>query len=485
MNHTERLARTVGVALAVALALGIAPQPVTSVLGIDNQAFAQSSGREKKRRVPNITEATFRQLSNVQEFIDAAQCQLDDKGNPPPAVPGTDPCNPVSAAEARTLWREALAVLTRMEERSRPYNGNERGQVHNLLAYVHYELDDIAKTIYHYEQVLAQVPDITEVVENTTLQQLSKLYFQEGQKFEGQQALPYYQKALDMMEQWLARNENPGPEAHFYMAQIYYQMKDYDNAIARLELVVALARERGTQVKESWWTMLQFLYFEQENWPKVIEILEILVKDFPKRAYWVNLASVYGETDQTDKQLWTLEAAHAGGYLDQESDLRTFGGLLLQQEIPNRAAKYLQIGFDDEIIEPTVSNLQTLGQAYQIGQDVDKAIPVFEEAGKLAEDGVTYDRLSSLYLEKDEFGKCVDAADNAMEKGGLNKLVATKITKGICQFNLDRLTAARRTFVDVRREARRDGMRTEERTAGQWISYIDSEQRRLAELARR
>ena len=485
MNSTIRIARLAGVGLALALALGIAPNPVTSVLGIDSHALAQSSGREKKRRVPNITEATFRQLSDAQELVDAAQCQVDAQGRPPPVVEGAEPCRPVTAAEAKILWNEALAALTRMEQRSRRYNGNERGQIHNLLAYVNYELDDIDKTIYHYEQVLAQVPDITEVVENTTLQQLSKLYFQEGQKYEGDQALPYYRKALDMMEQWLVRSDNPGPEAHFYMAQIYYQMKDFANAIARLELVVSIARERNMKVKESWWTMLQFLYFEEENWPKVIEILEILVKDYPKRVYWVNLASVYGETDQGDKQLWTLEAAHAGGYLDQETDLRTFGGLLLQSEIPNRAAKYLQRGFDDEIIEATVTNLQTLGQAYQLGQDVDKAIPVFEEAAGLAEDGTTYDRLSALYLEKDEFDKCVTAADNALDKGGLKKAITTKITKGICQFNLDRLTAARKTFVDLRREARQGRLRQEERTAGQWITYIDSEQKRRAELARR
>ena len=485
MKSIQRIAQAAGFVLALSLALGLGPSAITSAVGVDNQAFAQSEGREKKRRVPNINEATFRQLSDAQEYVDAAQCQFDENGAPPEAIPGADECDPVTAAEARVLWGEALAVLTRMEQRSRRYNGNERGQIHNLLAYVNYELDDIEKTIYHYEQVLAQVPDITEVVENTTLQQLSKLYFQEGNKYEGEQALSYYRKALQMMQEWLVRNENPGPEAHFYVAQIFYQMKDFPSAIDRLELVVSIARERGMKVKESWWTMLQYLYFEEENWPKVIEILEILVKDFPKRAYWVNLASVYGETDQSEKQLWTLEAAHVGGYLDRESDLRTYGGLLLQHEIPNRASKYLQAGFDDEIIESNVTNLQTLGQAYQIGQDVDKAIPVFEEAAGIAEDGTTYDRLSSLYLEKDEFQKCVSAADNALDKGGLKKPVATKITKGICEFNLDRLTAARRTFVELRREARQDRLRTEERTAGQWINYIDNEQKRRRELASR
>ena len=463
MQPTRTIRRLLGVA-AVALAAGAFD---TFDVNTGATAFAQLVKipnctpvepplleRKKLRRIPNINESTFRRLSDAQEFIDAEE------------------------------YDEAVEVLRALADRPKRYNGAELAQVYNMLAYASYEKDDIDATIRNYELVLAQMPDISEGTETTTLNQLSKLYFQEGMKYEGEQANQWLQKALGRMQEWMEKAENPGPDAHFYIAQIYYQMKDYERAIERLETVVALSRERCQQVRENWWTMLQFLYFEQENWPKVIEILEILVKEFPKRAYWVNLASVYGETDQPDKQLWTMEAAHVGGFLEMESDVRTFGGLLLQGEIPNRAAKYLQQGFDDEIVERNVLNLQTLGQAYQLAQDVDKAIPIFEEAGDLAEDGETYDRLAVLYLQKDQFSKCQTAAENALEKGGLKNELATKITLASCQFNLDRLVAARKTFVDVRREARQQEERSEERNANQWIAYIDSEQRRRAELER-
>lgn len=463
MQPTRTIRRLLGV-IAVALAAGAFD---TFDVETGATAFAQLVKipnctpvepplleRKKLRRIPNINESTFRRLSDAQEFIDAEE------------------------------YDEAVEVLRALADRPKRYNGAELAQVYNMLAYASYEKDDIDATIRNYELVLAQMPNISEGTETTTLNQLSKLYFQEGMKYEGEQANQWLQKALGRMQEWMEKAENPGPDAHFYIAQIYYQMKDYERAIERLETVVALSRERCQQVRENWWTLLQFLYFEQENWPKVIEILEILVKEFPKRAYWVNLASVYGETDQPDKQLWTMEAAHVGGFLEMESDVRTFGGLLLQGEIPNRAAKYLQQGFDDEIVERNVLNLQTLGQAYQLAQDVDKAIPIFEEAGDLAEDGETYDRLAVLYLQKDQFSKCQTAAENALEKGGLKNQLATKITLASCQFNLDRLVAARKTFVDVRREARQQEERSEERNANQWIAYIDSEQRRRAELER-
>ena len=450
--HVAKAASAVAWLLAVAVATGAVPGPSGPVGAV---AEAQETAKKKPRRIPPIQEAAHRRLAKAQELIDGE------------------------------MYADAMEILETMAARARGYNGAERAVVHQMLAYANYELEDVEKTIYHYEQVLAQMPDISEGMELTTLNQLSKLYFQEGQKFEDDaRARPWYQKALTTMREWLAKSEDEGPDAHFYVAQIYYQMQDFNSAITELELVVRLARERDIRVREEWWTLLQYLYFDQENWPKVVEILEILVNEYPKRAYWVNLASVYGEMDEPEKQLWTMEAAHVGGFLDQETDIRTFGGLLLQNELPHRAATYLKQGFDDEVVERTVSNLQTLGQAYQLSAEVDKAIPVYEEAGELAEDGETYDRLALLYLEKDEHDKCITAANNALDKGGVRNALGTRVILGTCLFNVHKLTDAREVFVDVRREARRVEDRTEERIARQWVTYIDSERRRLAELER-
>lgn len=415
----------------------------------------EPTAKKKPRTIPHVNLDTANRLGKVQEFVDADQ------------------------------FAEAIELLENMAERIRRYNGNERAQIHNMLAYAYYELDDIEKTIYQYEQVLAQMPDIAEGMELTTLNQLSKLYFTEANDFQeaGQEARAqeWFQKALDTMDVWMARSECPGPDAHFYVAQVYYQMKNFDKAIERLELVVAMSRARGLLVREQWWQMLQYLYFEEENWPKVTEVLEILVRDFPKRMYWVNLASVYGETEQYDKQLWTMEAAHTAGFLEMDSDIRTYTGLLLNADLPNRASKYLQLGFDDEVVERTATAMQMLGQAYQVGKDIDKAIPVYEEAAELAEDGNTYDNLSLLYQQKDQPKECSAAAEKALDKGVRNEL-ATRITLGVCQFNMHELNAARDTFVEVRREAREAEARTEERSARQWLTYIANERKRLDEL---
>ena len=56
---------------------------------------------------------------------------------------------------------------------------------------------------------------------------------------------------------------------------------------------------------------------------------------------------------------------------------------------------------------------------------------------------------SYLYLEDDQFDRCVDSASGALDKGGLRKEQSVHIVKGMCQYNLDKLTAARDSLCNV------------------------------------
>ena len=59
----------------------------------------------------------------------------------------------------------------------------------------------------------------------------------------------------------------------------------------------------------------------------------------------------------------------------------------------------------------------------------------------------------------------------------------TYIIKGMCQFNMDRLTPARASFVSCRNESKREEDSTNQRVCQQWITYIDRESERLKLLA--
>ena len=419
-----------------------------SVVGdISAQRRDRRSDRDKdERRIPNVTLKVADKLGEVNELIDT-------ENNP----------------------QAALEVLNRMISRgTRRYNGNEMANIYRMFAYVYFVLDDTPNTILYNEKILEHREDIRVGMETTTMFTLAQLYF----------SVERYNDALNMIEDWLLLADDPGPNPYYFVATIYYQQEDYQKAIDYVKLAIEMATERGmVPIKESWWAMLRFLYYEIEDFPKVIEVLEIMVKEYPKRSAWVQLAGMYGQEGFEKKQVYAMEAASVAGFLEQETDYLQFQGLLMSEEAPIRGAWYLKQGFDEGIVEESLRSLNSLGQAYQMAFEDDLAIEQLEKATEYAEDGKIHKRLAQLYLQKEEYGKCSTNADEALERGDITRAYDVKILKGMCEFNRDELQTAKEAFVEARRDARNADADSAERSARDWIRYIDSEQSRLRQLA--
>jgi tetratricopeptide (TPR) repeat protein len=434
---------TIGV-LALLFAM-VAPLGHDGSWGVAKATAAEEAPKKKQktRRVPSLSESVYKKLGEGQEAIDAKDFDL------------------------------ALEVIQGALNRSRRYNENEVANLHNMLGYIYYLKDDYDGALREYKIVVEQGEKIPEGLEVTTLYTVAQLsYVQEN-----------YDDALYYMEVWITKATNPSAAPRFFLATVYYQMKDYNKAIEQMELGIQIAQERGTDITEQNWSLLTFLYFEKEDWPNVIRVLQVLVEEFPKREHWVRLAGVYGQEGFEKEQLYTLEAAYTADFLEKQTDFTNLAGLLMQEEVPIRAAKVLEDGLNRKAIERDAKNLQSLGQAWQLAQEVDKAIPIFEEAAGMADDGKIYERLSYLYLESDQFDKCVDSATGALDKGGLRKSQSVYIVKGMCLFNQNKLSPARSAFVSCRRVARDEKDKTNQRICGQWITFIDRESKRQAQLA--
>lgn len=432
--------------LAAALALYAAP-PVLHEAGLRGVAVAAAEEDEPKRetrRVPSMSEATYKKLAEAQELVEAKD------------------------------FAGAEAILNEMLERRSRLNGNEIGQVYNILGFVHFSNEDYPAAIRAYEQVLAQGEDVPEGLEVQTLYTLAQLSFVNED----------YQKALDFMERWIQRADNPGAEPHIFMGQVYYQMNNFPAATQQIERGIEIARERQMPVKEEWWALLNFLYYEQEDWPNVLDSLEVLVRNYPKRDYWVRLAGIHAQLGNDKEALWTYEAADVAEYLTQQGDLTNYAGMLMQAEVPWRAARVLERGIEEEVIERTDETLLQLGQAWQLAQETDKAIPVLEQAAELSDEGKIYERLASLYLDSDEPQKCVRAAENALDKGGVRLEQSLHLVRGMCLAEMDERARAREAFVTCRTVARRDDDDNNRRICQQWINYLDNEAQREEALRR-
>ena len=422
----------------------------SGVTGVASQAYAAEAEKpkQKTRRVPTISAPVFKKLEEAQVLIDEKRY-----------------------ADAAKLIQTLLDAGRGSKSK---YNGNERAQLFNMLGFINFSRERYGPAITAYESVLAERENINEGLETTTLYTLAQLNFVSER----------YKKAQSYMLQWIDKAVNPGPDPYIFLGQVHYQLQDFNRAIPQIEKGISVAKERGTAVKENWYALLNYLHYENENWPKVIEILEILVKQWPKRDYWYRLAGVYGQEGKEKLQLAAMESAYRAGYLDRSKDLTTLGGLLLQADLPYRAAKVLDKGLKDGVIEKTAVNWRSLGQAWQLSQETDNAIGALKKSGALDDNGRVYEQLAQLYLDKEDYGACVSAADSALKKGGLRKTQSTHVIRGMCLYNDDKLNSGRASFVRARTTSRQDNDSQTERMSAQWITFIDSESNRREQLAR-
>ena len=214
-----------------------------------------------------------------------------------------------------------------------------------------------------------------------------------------------------------------------------------------------------------------------EEYQQVVDILEELIKLFPKKQYWMQLASIYGELDNQKKQLAVLELAYLQGFLKTENEILSLASLLLNNDLYVRAGKILSKGLDDGVITSTLEHWRLLAQAWTMAQENEKAIPALTRAAELSPDGKLDVILAQTYMNLNRWDDSIATARRALSKGGLSRPDQAHVMLGQALFELDRFDEARAAFLAAQADQR------SRQLAAQWINYIDSEEDRRAQLA--
>lgn len=393
----------------------------------------QSLGDLETQETASMREATYKELAKAQE-----------------------------AAEAER-YSEAIQVLDKLAKSE--LNNYERSQLLNLYAYIYYAQDDIPKAIRTYEQLLEQ-PELPEALKTSTVFTLSQLHFSQEN----------WQRAIDMLEWWLTLTKDDNLMAHEMMAQAYYQMGKHREALQPARKVVELTKAEGQPVKENSYLLLRVLYYEIGDYNQAATMLKELIRQYPKKQYWIQLASLYGQMEDQRKQLNVLELAYLQGYLVQEAEVLTLASLLLNEELPLRAARVLRKGLDSGVITSTLEHWRLLAQAWTMAQEYEQAIPALTRAAELSQDGKLDVILAQSYMNLDRWSEAVAAARNGIRKGGLDRADQAYVLIGQALFEMEQFDEARQAFGEAQADRR------SRQLAAQWLSYIDSEEERLAKL---
>ena len=412
---------------------------IACVLMLSANVSAQDDEREKRdaqetKQAQAVSKEVYDQIQKAQEMVD-----------------GKD-------------YAGALRMLNRL------YNPDklteyEQANVLNYIGFVYYNQDDIENAIRTYDKMVT-IPSLEPQLLKQTTYTLAQLNMMEER----------YQRTLDLLNKWFAMETNPAPEPFVLKAQVFYQLQRYKDMVEPIETAMRIAREREKEVKEDWYVLLNFAYFQQEDYRKVRDIQKILLQNWPKKRYWFSLAGAYTELGEDQNLIAAYDAAFTQGLLEKESEFVTMAQLFMQREVPYKAATLLEEQMNKGVVAKNEKNYRLLSQAWSLSMEDQKAIPALQQAARLSSDGELDVRLANAYLNVGEYEECAKSARNGLRKGGLKNPDNAQISLGMCLYNTRDYNDAKDAF----RAAAR--VQKSARVANQWIRVIEAEQERNLQI---
>ncbi len=428
--------------LGVAVLCGLLALGPVAAQEDDEEAARRESERQKTKQAQAVSKAVYDKIQKAQEMVDAKD------------------------------YRGALKSLNTL------YNPDklteyEQANVLNYIGFVYYNMDDIPNAIKTYER-MTSIPSLEETLAKQTTYTLAQLYTMQEQ----------YSKALATIDRWFTLETNPAPEPFILKAQNLYQLQRYAEMIQPIRNAMQVAEKRGKEIREDWYVLLNFAYFQQEDYRQVRDIQKILLEKWPKKRYWFSLAGAYTELNEEDKLVNAYAAAHDQKMLEKESELVTMAQLYMQREVPFKAGQLLEKEMAAGRVAKNAKNYRLLSQAWQLAMEDERAIPALTEAARLSTDGELDVRLGNALLNVGEYQECIKSVNKGLQKGGLKSPDNAQISLGMCQYNLRQYNNAIRSFQAAAKTPR------SRRIANQWINVIRAdiernEQIRLAEEAAR
>lgn len=366
-------------------------------------------------------------------------------------------------------WPESMNMLAEVEANPKTCSSDyEQTQIWKFQGYVHYSLEDFASAIAAYRKVINGVGTPPELRLDTRYT-IAQLYTVEER----------YAEAAKELEIFMSEATIVGADAKVLLAQIYYQLERKADSLSMLEEAINDVEAKGILPKEGWWSLQRVLYYEKNDYKTVVNILEKLIKHYPKWTYWKQIGGMYGELERESDRLVATEVVYLNNQLDKESQVMSMAYMFLGAEVPYRAARIIEKGMKDEIIERNAKNLEVLGTAWYQSKDLKMALKALESASKYSDTGNLQSRLAGIYLDLGRDKKAYLAARKAAKKGGVKRPAANYLVMGNALVNLHCYKDAISAFQKSLKVATD---KKSKRYPKQWIRYADTEGNRLGKL---
>ena len=358
-----------------------------------------------------------------------------------------------------------IAVLAEVEERVDSLNSYEQAMLYNFYSFMHYANDDIENAIINFNKVIRDESSIPDSLLISTRFSLAQLSMQNQD----------YSSALTHLKAWQEINSKPLTSSQeMLFAQVYYQDKRFVDSLMHIENAIKIAELDNKIPKENWLILKRATHYELNQPQQVTEVMEQLVRLYSKPEYWLQLAGMYGEIGEEDKQVAVMEAAYQAGYITKSNDIMTLAQLYQFHGAPFKAAKLLDEAIEKGNVVAQEKSLDLLSRAYLGAKETMQAIKTLQQLTELADEGKYDALLAQTYLNAEKWQQAINAANQAITKSKGEESVAylgnMYLAKGMANFNLKEFDASLQAFELAEK------LPKIKKTAQQWAKYVTREQ---------
>ena len=151
-------------------------------------------------------------------------------------------------------------------------------------------------------------------------------------------------------------------------------------------------------------------------------------------------------------------------------------GLLLNNDLPYRAGKVLEKGLEEGVVESTLENWRLLSQAWTLAHEDRRAIPALTRAARMSKDGELDIVLAQSHINLEQWDAAAECTRTGIGKRGLRRPDQAHVMLGQILFYMNAFEDSRGAFEQAQTDSR------SRKLAAQWLSYIDKEEDRQAQL---
>ena len=366
-------------------------------------------------------------------------------------------------------WDGALNLLSVLRAKL-PQDSYYLALVANIEAKVYLQKGDFASAVSPWELAL-RLTDAHHFFEDKEVQEmiyfLAQIYYQDATSTKSSALQQQdFAKATQLLKRWIGNNKKPATDPSVQEAEIFYCSVLYNQAVIDPNKIdqagvraagveVGHALRMSTHPKETLYLLLLAVAQQQNDYPQLGDVLELLVKQYPgKKDYWSQLAGVYLTLAATEKDerkarelntraILAIERAQALGFMRTPKDNYTLVGIYYNVGQFGRATDLLHAGLRDGSIESDQKNWELLGSSYQQVDRPLQAIDALKEGARHFPNSGQLDyQIAQIYYALNKPEESYKALQAATAKGHLEKGGAIYGFLGYVSWELGKLEEA-------------------------------------------